>query len=110
MESQDRCVVVAFITPIEGAFDTVKTVLESVIPDVHEEPGCDFYALHEDTSGRLVFIEAWKSHEDWTNHMGFDAVATINDKTAGLLQTAPEIVEMYGIPVGGEKGLLPSAH
>ena len=108
MEGQDRCVVVAFIRPIEGAFDTVKAVLQSVIPDVHEEPGCDFYALHEDTEGRLVFIEAWDSRELWINHTGLDAVARINERTEGLLASEPDVIEMYGLPVGGAQGVLPT--
>ena len=103
----DRCIVVAFISPREGAFDQVKAILESVIPGVHEEPGCEFYALHEDTTGRLVFIEAWDSRELWINHTGLSAVATINERTTGLLATEPDVIEMYGLPVGGEKGVVP---
>lgn len=99
---------VAFISPREGAFDQVKEILESVIPAVHEEPGCEFYALHEDTTGRLVFIEAWDSRALWINHTGLSAVATITERTEGLLASEPDVVEMYGLPVGGVRGVLPS--
>ena len=58
MDSDKRCVVVAFIEPLDDQFDAVREILTDVIPEVHKEAGCDFYALHEDTRGRLVFIEA----------------------------------------------------
>ena len=108
-DTSSRCIVVAFISPRQGAFDQVKDILESVIPDVHREPGCEFYALHEDTEGRLVFIEAWDSRELWINHTGLDAVATINKRTEGLLASEPDVIEMYGLPVGGTQGVVPAS-
>lgn len=108
MNSSERCIVVAFFEPLEGKLSEVRAILGSVIPDVHDEPGCEFYALHEDTQGRLVFIEAWESREHWVAHSGFDTVGTIERETEGLLAAPIDVIEMYGVPFGSEKGVLPT--
>lgn len=41
----------------------------------------------EDTTGRLVFIEAWDSMAQWLSHTVLSAVATITDRIEGLLAT-----------------------
>lgn len=99
MDSQERGIVVAFIEPLEGQFDAVRGILTDIIPEVHQEPGCDFYALHGDTRGRLVFIEAWDSREQWVAHSEFDTVARINAQTEGKRKTAIDVVEMYSLRV-----------
>jgi quinol monooxygenase YgiN len=58
---------VATITPKPGRADAVREVLTAAIPKVHEEPGCELYALHEDKSG-FVFIERWATKEDLAAH------------------------------------------
>lgn len=107
VDISERCVVVAFFEPLEGQKEAVKAVLGAVIPDVHSEPGCEFYALHEDTRGRLVFIEAWQSRQHWVDHSGFETVATIERETEGLLAAPIDVIEMYGVPYGAEKGIIP---
>ncbi len=109
MDASKRCMVVAFFEPAAGHKEAVKKVLEKVIPRVHDEPGCEFYALHEDTRGRLVLIEAWDSRAQWVDHSGFPTVATIERETEGLLAGPIDVVEMYGVPVGAEKGIVPHA-
>jgi quinol monooxygenase YgiN len=40
-------VVVAVITPKPGEEDAVRQAVLASLPQVHDEPGCELYALHE---------------------------------------------------------------
>ena len=108
MQDDERCLIVAFVTPKPEEFDRVKAILEAIIPEVHNEPGCDFYALHLDSLGRLAFIEAWTTRALWLEHMEAPTVARIREQTSGLLAAETEIFELSARPVGGAKGLVPS--
>ena len=59
--------IVATITPKPGRADAVREVLTAAIPKVHEEDGCELYALHEDKRG-FVFVERWSSRETMAAH------------------------------------------
>lgn len=101
------CIVVAVIRPKDGAHERVREVLTSVIPDVHREEGCELYALHEGTSGELVFVEKWTTRDLWQAHMDGPTVAAIGDGVDGLLEEPVEIFELTGIAAGeAVKGLL----
>ncbi len=92
-------VVVATITPAEGQLEAVKEALLAAIPQVHDEPGCELYALHED-GDRLVMIERWASVEDLDAHGRGPALkalgAAIGDKLAAPL----DVRRMSAVPAG----------
>ncbi len=50
--------VIATITPKPERFDAVRAAFEQAVPAVHEEPGCELYALHAG-KGILVMVERW---------------------------------------------------
>lgn len=91
----NRCIVVALIRPLPGKAAEVRGHLEAVIPEVHLESGCEFYALHQSTDDTLVFIEAWDTREQWLEHTDGPAVADINKRLDGLLASAPEVHECH---------------
>ena len=97
------CVVIAAFYPHPGKLDAVRAAIEAVIPDVHKEPGCELYALHEDTEGHLVLIEKWTTRELWQEHLTLEPVKRSRASLEGLLESATEVVEMYAIPVGGSQ-------
>ena len=99
---------VATIRPLPGQTKRVRAELEAVIPAVHAEPGCEFYALHESPEGILVFIEAWDSRDQWIDHINGPTVADINRRVDGLLAAEPEVIELGSVPAGNlPQGLLP---
>lgn len=103
------CVVIAIITPHPDHYDRAIEVLRGVIPAVHGEQGCELYALHEATDGRLVFVEKWTTREDWQTHMGLPTVAAIKAGLDGLLAADTDVIEAYGLDIGDPtKGLLPA--
>ena len=107
MDISKRCVVVALFTPKPGEAANVKNILTEITPEVHEEPGCDFYALHELPDGRLCFVEAWETRELWVQHGEANSVAQVTERAIPLLEKPVEVFEMYGVPAGNEKGIIP---
>lgn len=91
------CVVIATFTPKVEHYEQVKDVLLGVIPDVHQEEGCELYALHDEVDGTLVLIEKWTNRELWQAHLALHTVTRIQKGVEGLLEGDVEVREMYGV-------------
>ena len=91
------CVVIATFHPHPEHYEQVKRVLLEVSPEVHQEEGCELYALHEEVDGTLVLIEKWTSRELWQAHLALDTVTRIQKGVGGLLEGDVEVREMYGV-------------
>ena len=102
----NKCVVIATFTPKQGQLDAVKNVLLPIIPEVHEEAGCELYALHEDTERHLVMVEVWETRDHWQAHTKLDTVTRIVEGTKDLIDGEIAVVEMYAVPAGTGKGLV----
>jgi quinol monooxygenase YgiN len=96
----EPCIVIATFHPHPGKGAAVRHALEAVIPDVHDEPGCELYALHEEREGRLVLIEKWTTRELWQEHLTLEPVKRSRASLEGLLESATEVLEMYGAAAG----------
>jgi quinol monooxygenase YgiN len=97
-------VVVATITPKPGEEDAVRAALLSSIPQVHEEPGCELYALHEG-AGQFVMVERWASPEALKQHGSAEALTRLGAALAGKVAGAPEVRRLTAVPAGDtEKG------
>ena len=55
-------VVVATLIAKPDSVDTVRAACKRAIEAVHQEPGCELYALHEN-NGTFVFVEQWADPE-----------------------------------------------
>lgn len=93
-------VVTAIFTPKEGAFDEVVAALKPAIAEVHEEPGCILYAIHEAPNGQIVMIEKWESTELLDAHGAGDAVKRLNASLEGLLKEPVDVTRLAAIPAG----------
>ena len=91
----NKCRVIAIFTPKPEFFSEVKDLLTVITPEVHKEPGCELYQLHESVDGQLVFVETWTTREDWVFHGTQDPVARIQAGIAGKLETDVVVIEMY---------------
>ena len=82
-------VVVATITPKPEHRDEVIAAMKKAVPLVHEEDGCELYALHVDDK-QLVMVERWTTPEALKKH-GTDSAGlrvfnqAIDGKLAELL-------------------------
>ncbi|TAP43145.1 putative quinol monooxygenase [Arthrobacter sp. S39] len=93
-------VVTAAFTPREGTFDQVVAALSPAIAEVHEEPGCQLYAIHEAPNGQILMIEKWESAELLDAHGDGDPVKRLNASLEGLLAEPVEVTRLAPIPAG----------
>jgi len=93
-------VVTATFTPKEGSFDHVVAALSPAIAEVHEEPGCILYAIHESPNGQILMIEKWESAELLDAHGAGEPVKRLNAALDGLLERPVEVVRHEPIPAG----------
>ena len=93
-------IVTAAFTPKDGTYDQVVAALSPAIAEVHEEPGCLLYAIHESPNGQIMMIEKWESAELLDAHGAGDAVKRLNASLEGLLAEPVEVTRLVPIPAG----------
>ncbi|SDS21096.1 putative quinol monooxygenase [Microterricola viridarii] len=93
-------VVTAVFTPAPGQFDAVHEALLPAIAAVHEEPGCELYAIHRAPDDTIVMIEKWESAELLDSHGEGPAVAALNASLAGRLARPVEVTRLIPLPAG----------
>jgi quinol monooxygenase YgiN len=99
-------VVVAVITPKPGEEDAVREAILQSIPQVHDEPGCELYALHEG-AGEFVLVERWASPEALAVHGKAEALSSLGAALAGHVTGRPHVRRLDAVPAGeAEKGVL----
>jgi quinol monooxygenase YgiN len=92
-------VVVATITPSEGNYDDVRQALLAAVPQVHEEAGCERYALHEDGE-RFVLIEQWESASALETHSDGEVLRNAGRALAGKLAGKVDVRSLSAVPAG----------
>ena len=93
-------IVTAAFTPKDGTYDQVVAALSPAIAEVHEEPGCQLYAIHESPNGQIMMIEKWDSAELLDAHGAGDAVKRLTASLEGLLAEPVEVTRLVPIPAG----------
>jgi quinol monooxygenase YgiN len=96
-------VVTAYFYPAAGQHDQVVEALRPAIAAVHEEPGCELYAIHDTPDGTIVMIEKWSSVGELDDHGGGEAVRALNASLDGLLASPTEVTRLVPLPAGTEK-------
>jgi quinol monooxygenase YgiN len=92
-------VVVATIVPKPECRDEVIAAFRATIEQVHEEDGCELYALHE-AADRLIMVEKWASQEALGTHSKGAALAALNPMLAGKVAGRPEVIVTQPVPAG----------
>ena len=92
-------VVVATIRPLPHEVDAVRTAILAAVPQVHAEPGCELYAMHE-ADGTFVMVERWESPEALRVHGTAEALTTLGGQLAGKVAGPPEVVRLTAVPAG----------
>lgn len=94
-------IVVATLSPQPGSESAVRDALLAAIEKVHDEPGCELYALHEATDGTdFVMIEKWESAQALQVHGGAPALAELGAAIAPLLAAPLDVKTFSAIPAG----------
>jgi quinol monooxygenase YgiN len=92
-------VVVATIVPLAEHRDAVIATLRSAVEQVHDEDGCELYALHE-APDRLIMVEKWASGEALATHSKGPALAALGAALAGKVAGAPDVQVLQPVPAG----------
>ena len=92
-------VVVATITPKPDQVDAVREAILAAVPKVHEEPGCELYAVHEG-KGHFVMVERWESPEALKAHGSAEALTTLGGQLAGKLDAPLDVRRLDAVPAG----------
>ena len=99
-------VIVATIIPAAEHRDAVVAAVRAAAEQVHDEPGCELYALHEGPD-RLVMVEKWASPEALAAHRNGAALAALGGALRGKVTAAPDVQVLRPVPAGdAAKGLL----
>ncbi|MCA0144621.1 putative quinol monooxygenase [Blastococcus sp. LR1] len=99
-------VVVATITPRPDAVDAVREAVLAAVPQVHAEPGCEKYALHE-ADGVFVMVERWESREALKAHGKAEALTNLGAAIGDKLAAPLDVRYLTAVPAGDpEKGAI----
>jgi quinol monooxygenase YgiN len=79
--------------------DALEKALKELIPAVHEEDGCELYALHRGQD-RLIFVEKWRDADALRAHGTGPNTKALGEKLSGLVAGTPEIQVVEAIPTG----------
>ena len=96
-------VVTAYFRPAPGQHERVVEVLRPAIAAVHDEPGCELYAIHDAPDGTIVMIEKWTSVRELDDHGVGQAVQALNASLDGLLASPVEVTRLVPVPAGTEE-------
>ena len=95
-----RCVnVVATKVPQPQQLAHVRRVLINSVSDVHQEDGCELYALHQ-AGAALIFIEQWSSQAALDRHTNGNVVRRVKAAIDGSLMEPPTLVTATAVPAG----------
>jgi quinol monooxygenase YgiN len=92
-------VVVATMTAKPDSIETVRKACKRAIEAVHQEPGCELYALHE-ANGTFVFVEQWADADALKTHSTAPGVTTLFTEVGEHLDGAPDIKMLQPVVAG----------
>jgi quinol monooxygenase YgiN len=94
-------VVIATVRPQPEHRAEVVAAFETAIEQVHGEPGCQLYALHE-SEDRLVMVEKWTDEAALELHRGAPALAELGATLRGKLTQGLDVQVLLPHPAGTE--------
>jgi quinol monooxygenase YgiN len=107
MSTEIPVVVTAYFYPRSDAREQVLAALGPAIAAVHEEPGCELYAIHDAPDGSIVMLEKWTSADLLDAHGQGEPVARLTAALDGLLERPTVVTRLTPLPVGQpDKGAL----
>lgn len=92
-------VVVATMTAKPESVDIVRAACTDAIAEVHGEPGCELYSLHE-ADGTFVFVEQWADADALKTHSTAPAVGKLFGAVGEHLDGAPDIKMLTPVVAG----------
>jgi len=98
--------VVATITPKPGRLDAVRDAFVEAVPKVHEEDGCELYALHAGPDV-LVMVERWRDGDALEAHGAGETFNQLSESVKDDLAEPLKVHVLQAVPAGDDaKGAL----
>jgi quinol monooxygenase YgiN len=91
--------VVATLVAKPDSVGAVREACTKAIAEVHEEPGCELYSLHE-ADGTFVFVEQWADQDALAAHSTAPAVGAMFGAIGEHLDGAPDIKVLTPVVAG----------
>ncbi|HEU0191517.1 MAG TPA: putative quinol monooxygenase [Mycobacterium sp.] len=92
-------VVVATLTAKPESRDAVRDICTRAIEQVHSEPGCQLYSLHE-SADTFVFVEQWSDTDALKTHSTAPAATALFRDVAEHLAAAPDVKVLTPVGAG----------
>ena len=92
-------VIVATLTAKPESVDTLRDILSQAAKEVHEEPGCQLYSLHE-AGESFVLVEQCADEEALKTHMTAPAIGKLFSAAGEHLAGAPDMKQLQPVPAG----------
>jgi quinol monooxygenase YgiN len=90
-------IVVARVYPKPGRLQEAIDVYAPVVPFVHQEPGCELFAVH--TDGETVFVvEKWATRAGLQGHAAGAAYAQIRAGIGDLVDHGADVWVLDNLP------------
>ncbi len=100
-------IVTAIFHPVEGRKAELSEALVATIPAVHQEKGCQLYAIHDAEDGTITMIEKWSTADDLAAHSAGAATRALGAAVAPFISAPVTVTTMRSIPAGTpEQGAL----
>ena len=93
-------VVTAVFHPVPGRTPELIDALRASIPAVHQEAGCQLYAIHDAEDGTITMIEKWDSREVLAAHAAGPAVKALGAAVAPFIAQPTTVTTMTPLPAG----------
>ncbi|WP_374954263.1 antibiotic biosynthesis monooxygenase [Rathayibacter sp. AY1A7] len=88
------------LLPLQGRTALVTGVSRRRGIEVHEEEGCELYAIHDSPDGTIVMLEKWTSGDLLDAHGAGEPVVRLNAAIRGLVAQPPVVTRLVPIPAG----------
>ncbi|WP_053352153.1 putative quinol monooxygenase [Leucobacter musarum] len=99
-------IVTAVFHPTPGRKSDLVAAMQRGIAAVHDEPGCELYAIHDAEDGTVTMLEKWSSAAELDAHATGAAISVLNADIEGLLERPVVVTRMTALPSGGAAGTL----
>jgi quinol monooxygenase YgiN len=93
-------IVVARVYPKPGRLHEVIDIYAGIVPLVHQEPGCELFALHTDGETVLV-VEKWAAPADLQGHADGATYAQIRAGISDLVDHPADVWVLDQLLFGG---------
>ncbi len=93
--------VIATIHPLPGKVQEIVEAFRVVSPLVHQESGCELYALQVDQNAEKVYVlERWSTAADLDAHATGAAMDKLNELSAHLRAAPTDVARVDDVPLG----------